>query len=752
MSYPSQKRRLRPARGVAAAVAALLAGGAGLATLPSASAVPTVTDPAGTIKTMAGYTKGFKQGGYGPEETAANLSQFSNPRGLNFAPAGSPHAGDLYVTDALNHVVRRIDSAGVVHLVAGTAPTVDPTTGAVTVHPGNTGDNGPATSATLQEPHGVAVDSQGNVYIADSRNCEIRKVDLNGIITKFAGLGERKAGASDPLACAHSVQDPPTVTDPKTIDLDQPKQLFMTKEGTTDVLWVADMGNSMLRRIDIVGGVAQKMTRVAGVRQAISFSDGPVSTATLRHAEGIWVANDGTIYFTDGGNNLVRKISKPANPNGEWVVSTIAGDKATADAQKLAPGDLTGDDAGDGGLAINAHLDQPRGITGDNNGHLFVAEEEGSRIRRIGLDAQGNSTSIDTIAGDGTIAEQRNNGGSQIIKGENGPALQTQFNHLHDIQINSADGSLWMADSRDNRVRAVADAANAPGANIPTGGIVTPPPTQPSGNNGGGGGGSTTPVPGKSGYWMLGVEGRVYGFGDANNAMFGDASGQIPAGAKAVHIEPTPTVQGYWINDDRGGVYAFGDAARLGGIDSSQLQSDERVTSLSATPSGQGYWLFTSKGRVFPKGDAHSFGDLANLHLNGAIQSSIPTPSGNGYFMVGSDGGVFAFGDAVFRGSMGNVRLNQPVMALVPTRSNQGYWLVASDGGIFAFGDALFRGSMGATHLAKPVVGMVRYGNGYLMVGADGGIFSFSSDRPFVGSLGANPPARPIVFAATLDS
>jgi hypothetical protein len=58
---------------------------------------------------------------------------------------------------------------------------------------------------------------------------------------------------------------------------------------------------------------------------------------------------------------------------------------------------------------------------------------------------------------------------------------------------------------------------------------------------------------------------------------------------------------------------------------------------------------------------------------------------------------------------------------------------------------------MGATKLNKPVVGMVRYGTGYLMVAADGGIFSFS-DRPFAGSLGANPPARPIVFAATLDS
>jgi len=736
MSYPSSKRRLR---GIAATVAALLAGGAGLAALPSAqAAVPTPPGPAGLIQTMAGYTKNFKQGGYGPEGVIATQSQLNNPRGLNFAPNG-----DLYFTDALNHVVRKIDSAGNISLVAGTAPTVDPTTQVVTVHPGATGDGGPATSALLQEPHGVAVDSLGNVYIADSRNCVIRKVDAtSGIISKFAGLGERKAGASDPLSCAHSTNDPVTVQDPKTVDLDQPKQLFMVKSGNTDQLFVADMGNSMLRRIDIQNGQAVDMVRIAGVRQTISFGDGPVSTATLRHAEGIWVANDGTVYFTDGGNNLVRKISKPTTPGGEWIISTIAGDKASADAQKLTGGDLTSDDAGDGGLAINAHLDQPRGITGDNNGHLFVAEEDGSRIRRIGLDANGNSTTIDTIAGDGTVAEQRSNGGNQVIKGENGPALQTQFNHLHDIQVNPSDGSLWIADSRDNRVRAMADIVHAPGASVPSGGVITDPGT---------GGGGTVPVAGKSGYWMLGNDGKVYAFGDAQQATFGDANGQMPAGAKAVHIEPTPTLKGYWINDDKGNVYSFGDAAKLGGVDASALLAGEKVTSLSGTPSGAGYWVFTSRGRVFSFGDAGKFGDLSAITLNGPIQSSIPTPTGKGYFMVGSDGGVFAFGDAVFRGSMGNVKLNQPVQSLVPTRTNQGYWLVASDGGIFAFGDAKFQGSMGSTKLNKPVVGMVRYGDGYLMVGADGGIFNFSS-KPFQGSLGSNPPARPIVFAATLDS
>ncbi len=730
MSYPSQKRRLRPARALAAVVAALMAGGAGLASLPSAQAVPTPPGGAGWIQTMGGQTRNFAQGGYGPEGVPATESQFSNPRGLNFGPNNT-----IYITDALNNRVRTINHEGVVNLVAGNG--TECKNGWTNPNNCYAGDGGLAVNATLWEPHGVAVDSAGNTYIADSRNCVIRKVDTAGIITTFAGDGKR---AANPQNCGQSEVDPESVNDPKTVSLDQPKSVFMTKDGAKDVLWIADMGNNMLRKILINNGVAEKMTRVAGVRMNNNFKDGEASQATMRHAEGIWVANDGTIYFTDGGNNLIRKISKAPAPSQQWIVSTIAGNKAAAEANALQGADLIGKSDGDGGPALNAHFDEPRGITGDNQGNLYVAEEHGSRIRRINL----NSNIVDTIAGDGTVAEQRAGGGTAFIKGENGPALETQFNHLHDIQVNPADGSLWIADSRNNRVRAMPSVASAPGAIVKPGGN-TPPPTQP------GGGGTPVPVPGKSGYWMLGVDGKVYAFGDAAQAMFGDAVGQMPAGAKAVHIEPTPTAQGYWINDDRGGVYAFGDAAKLGGINSSTLQAGEQVTSLSSTPSGGGYWLFTSKGRVFTFGNAGKFGDLASMTLAGAIQSSIPTPSGNGYFMVGSDGGVFAFGDAVFKGSMGNTKLNQPVMALVPTRTDKGYWLVASDGGIFAFGDATFKGSMGDTKLNKPVVGMVRYGNGYLMVGADGGIFSFS-DKPFVGSLGATPPARPITFAATLDT
>jgi hypothetical protein len=262
---------------------------------------------------------------------------------------------------------------------------------------------------------------------------------------------------------------------------------------------------------------------------------------------------------------------------------------------------------------------------------------------------------------------------------------------------------------------------------------------------------TSTTVPGtgaapsnRSGYWMVGSDGKVYGFGTAQH--FGDAG--LTPGHKAVDLEPTPSGDGYWVVDDAGGVSSFGDAVYRGAPDSLTLKPGEKVTSLSSTPTGKGYWMFTDKGRVLTFGDAVPYGDMSKVTLNGPVLGSIVTSSGKGYYMVASDGGIFAFGDAAFHGSMGGKKLNAPVQSLVPTLDGTGYWLVASDGGIFAFG-APFKGSMGGQKLNKPVTGMVRYSDGYLMVGQDGGIFNFSN-QPFLGSLGDKPPANPIVSVAAL--
>ncbi|MGH9041592.1 MAG: phytase [Acidimicrobiia bacterium] len=253
------------------------------------------------------------------------------------------------------------------------------------------------------------------------------------------------------------------------------------------------------------------------------------------------------------------------------------------------------------------------------------------------------------------------------------------------------------------------------------------------------------PAARRSGYWMVGADGKVYPFGDAKS--LGDAP--VGAGTEAVDLEPTPSGAGYWIVDAAGHVFANGDARWLGNAEEARLIAGEKVTSLSSTGTGNGYWIFTTRGRVLPVGDAVFHGDVSAITLNGPVLDSIPTASGKGYYMVASDGGIFTFGDAVFHGSTGSIKLNAPVQSLVPDPDGQGYWLVASDGGVFSF-ETVFRGSMGGTPLNKPVTGMVPFGNGYLMVAEDGGIFNFS-DKAFHGSLGSTPPARPVVSVAALD-
>jgi hypothetical protein len=290
-----------------------------------------------------------------------------------------------------------------------------------------------------------------------------------------------------------------------------------------------------------------------------------------------------------------------------------------------------------------------------------------------------------------------------------------------------------------------------PAADPPTTTTTAPPAVDGDlGGAGSGDNGTGTAAGGRSGYWLLDATGVVYSFGDA--VLHGDAAAKLAGAAgeavRAVDLEPTPSMKGYWVLDSRGRVHPFGDASHLGDVAPGRLSAGEEPASLSATPTGLGYWVFTNRGRALAFGDAAVLGDMTGTTLNGPVLDSVATPSGHGYYMVASDGGIFAFGDARFAGSMGGRKLNAPVRSLVPDGDGDGYWLVAADGGVFAF-DAPFRGSMGGQPLNKGVRGMVRYGDGYLMVAEDGGVFTFS-DRPFTGSLGARPPASPIVSVAAL--
>ena len=441
------RRRLSWARVfTVGALSALTAAGAGVGLV--ARAEP--GDPPGTIRTIAGVTTNYKQGGYSGDGGKATDAQLYNPRAVAFS-----QTGDVYVGDAMNHRIRKIDQEGIITTVAGKPATTNASGNPVGAFGG---DGGPATEAQLNQPHGVAVDSKGNVYVADSLNNRIRKIGTDGTINTIVGSDNKKGRPDGPA---------------ETAVLKFPKSMFMTPD---DVLFICNTGGNTILMIDL-NASPLTVKRVAGNLYAKRYSgDGKFATdAQLNTPQGVWVTKDGSVYISDSENNLVRKVT----PDGK--IATIAGD--TAAAQRAADSGqypIPGDSSGDGGPATKAHLNGPRGIAADDAGNLYIAEEAGARIRRI--DPSGVIT---TIAGNG---KSKSDGHDPHIPGDPGPApaLEAQFHTMHDLNLDE-DGYLWIADSKNNRVRKITDPANAPAGNLPAETTQSaPPPGQsppPQGQN-----------------------------------------------------------------------------------------------------------------------------------------------------------------------------------------------------------------------------------------------------------------------------
>jgi uncharacterized protein (TIGR03437 family) len=271
--------------------------------------------PAGVISTAAGTgTAGFS-GDNGPA-TAATLR---NPRGL-----ATDQFGNLYITDFGNQRIRKIDPSGIITTVAGNGATAF------------SGDGGPALSASLFSPWGVAVDADLSLYIAERNSNRIRKVTFGIINTVVGGGTPGFLGDGGPATQA-------TLSAPVSVAID--------KNG---VLYIAE-GNRVRRAVQ--GG---NITTIAGTGSAAFSGDsGPAAAATLQNPIGVTLGKDGVIYIADSFNNRIRKIDE----NG--IISTFAGGGA--------PNTTT--PRGDGGPATSAYLNLPSSTALDAQGSLYITED-----------------------------------------------------------------------------------------------------------------------------------------------------------------------------------------------------------------------------------------------------------------------------------------------------------------------------------------------------------------------------------------
>ena len=305
-----------------------------------------------------------------------------------FSGIGLDRAGNILIVDTGNCMIRRVAN-GIITAVAGIHQSC-----------GFAGDNGPATSAQLSYPRGVAMDAAGNMYIADSSNERVRKVDVNGVITTIAGDGTLNfSGDGGPASLAE--------LDPWSIAADAAGDVF-----------VVDRTNQRVRKIGTDGNI----NTVAGNgAQAHAGDGGPAISASLYVPDGVALDLAGNIYIVEAQSASIRKVDLQGN------IQTVAG-------QGTGFGF-----GGDGGPATSALLNDPQGVTVDAAGNIFIADEDNQRIREVTTDGI-----IHTIAGNG----------SKNFSGDGGPSTNAAL-FLPEGVVASPGGTIYFVDSGNHRVRAL---------------------------------------------------------------------------------------------------------------------------------------------------------------------------------------------------------------------------------------------------------------------------------------------------------
>ncbi|MDR2207675.1 MAG: hypothetical protein LBE22_01680 [Azoarcus sp.] len=393
--------------------------------------------PEGEVSTLVGNSKSK----YAFADGTGSNALFYGPCGIV-----ADKAGNLYVVDEYNHRIRKITPEGKVSTLAGG--------GEIGNEEGGFAD-GNASIARFSNPQGIAIDTAGNLYVADTYNHRIRKVTPDGVVSTLAGsdtVDHDMGGYTD------GPGDVAQFCFPEDIEIDASGNLY-----------VADTHNHRIRKITPEGVVSTLAGSGTVGHDMGGFVDGPASTARFYYPRGIASDTKGNLYVADGKNNCIRKITQ------EGIVSTLAGNGTAANADGSGsvarfnnPHGIAIDATGNlyvtdernhlirrvtqkgvvstfdvrtqnftDGQRTAPQFDEPRGIAIDAADNLYVVDRDNHRIRKVTPGGE-----ISTLAGCGTAGDA------------DGLGSVARFNHPFDIAID-ASGNLYVADTRNYRIRRI---------------------------------------------------------------------------------------------------------------------------------------------------------------------------------------------------------------------------------------------------------------------------------------------------------
>ena len=563
----------------------------------SSAVVPTISSVVGKPQVA----------GYGPAGIATS-AELNDPKGVAL-----DSAGNLYVADTGNCVVWKI-SKGVASLYAGNHIC------------GDSGDGGPATSAELDAPTGLALNAEGDLFISDMADCAVREVTFSTQdISTIAGTGS--CGLSTSGGPATSVR----LDTPTGLAVSSTGDLFISDEAACAV-W--EVSNSVISDFAGEPGVC-----------GLSGVGGPASQSQVGRISSVALDANGNAYLGDSVNCTVWKVGASSRD-----LSVFAGS-----------GDGHCGNSGDGYPAQFAELGQVTGVGVDAAGDIYIVINDWCQVREVFA-----SGFIDTVVGSSSSP-------SCGYSGDGGPATQARLFSPTSIAI-GAKGIDYIADSFNDVIRMVSDPTPVISSVSPSSGPTT--------------GGIQVSITGSN-------------LGGTTSVEFGGVS------ATAVEVV-SPTL-----------VFATLPAGPAGNVDISAatlagstplspavtfsyqvMLSTTTSTSTSSSTTTSTSTSSSTTTSTTVSSSTSSFATTSTTSVNPGKASS------KGYWLVGSDGGLFSFGDAQFFGSMGGQPLAAPITGMATTPDGKGYWLVGSDGGLFSFGDAQFFGSMGGKALTSSVVGV----------------------------------------------